>query len=84
MDAERLAVTMVETAIARQQAAHRIRPEDDVPAVRERVRRLARERGVRIRTGIVDDALVVVRADADVWHEPVATMRRKLTPPEAT
>ncbi|MGH1549650.1 hypothetical protein ACRAWB_10955 [Leifsonia poae] len=80
MDAKRLAGTMLETAVAEQQAAHRIAPGDDVPAVRAEVRRLARERGVRIRTGIVGDALVVVRADAEVWHESTATMRRKLTP----
>ena len=80
MDAQQLAGTMLERAIVEQQAAHRIAPEDDVSAVREQVRRLARERGVRIRTGVVGDALVVVRADADVWHESAATMRRKLSP----
>jgi hypothetical protein len=80
MEAERLASALLKTAVAEQQAAHRIAPGDDVAAVRQAVRRLARGRGVRIRTGVVGDALVVVRADADVWHEPVATMRRKLTP----
>ncbi|MDN4613830.1 hypothetical protein P5G50_05130 [Leifsonia sp. F6_8S_P_1B] len=82
MDPHDLAAGLLDRAVADQQASHRVGAGIDVPAVRAEVRRLARERGVRIRTGIVGDALVVVRADADLWHEPVAVMREKLEPGE--
>lgn len=75
-----LARVLFERAVAAEQAVHRVRPQDDVPALRSQVRALAREAGVRIRTGVVDGALVVVRADAAVWHETAARMRVLLTP----
>ena len=62
------------------QVAHRVQPGEDVREVRALVRRMARDQGVRIRTGMIDDALVVVRADAALWDESSRTMREKLTP----
>ncbi|QNE35225.1 hypothetical protein [Leifsonia shinshuensis] len=77
---ERLASRLLESARVHEQASHRIAPTDDIEAVRAQIRRSAREAGIRIRTGIVDGALVVVRADAALWHEPTSVMRAKLTP----
>jgi hypothetical protein len=78
--AEQLSRRLFAGARDREQAAHRILPSDDVEAIRRDVRRLARAEGVHIRTGIVDDALVVIRADAELWTESAATMREKLRP----
>lgn len=79
-DTKRLASRLLESARVHEQASHRIVPADDVEAVRAEVRRLAREADVRIRTGLVDGALVVVRADAGLWHEPTSVMKTKLRP----
>ncbi|GMA87507.1 hypothetical protein GCM10025868_27570 [Angustibacter aerolatus] len=75
-----LADRLLRAAVADEQVAHRLAPHDDVEAVRAQVRRLAREQHVRIRTGLVDGALVVARADAAVWHESAERMRAKATP----
>jgi hypothetical protein len=75
-----LAAELLRRAVDDEQVAHRIHPEDDVDGIRRRVRQLARERGIRIRTGMVDGALIVIRVDARVWNEPEAVMRAKLTP----
>lgn len=80
MDIEATAAELLDAATADQQVVRRLEADAPVPELRAAVRRLARARGVRIRTAMLGDALAVVRADADVWHEPVATMRAKLTP----
>ena len=79
-DAERLASRLLEAARVHEQASHRIAPTDDIASVRAAIRRSARQAGIRIRTGIVDGALVVVRADAALWREPVPVMKAKLRP----
>jgi hypothetical protein len=57
-------------------------PEGELVAqVRAEIRRLARTADVRIRTARMDDAVVAVRLDAQVWNEDAVTMRQKLTPP---
>ena len=54
-----------------------------VTELRATIRRLARQRGVRIRTGMVADVLAVVTLDAQLWHDSTADMRTKLSaPPE--
>lgn len=73
-----LADLLFRSAVADQQAAHRITGRDDVSAIRQEVRRRARTDGVRVRTGIVGGDLVVILADADLWAEPAAVMREKL------
>lgn len=75
-----LAEQLFARAVRDEQTAHRVEPTDDVAAVRAEVRRLAREAGVHIRTGLLDDVLVVARADAALWHDSTAVMREKLTP----
>ncbi|UAJ80275.1 hypothetical protein IT072_04295 [Leifsonia sp. ZF2019] len=75
-----LAARLFAEAEAAGQAAHRVQPGDEVGEVRALVRRSARRRGVRIRTGLIEDTLVVVRADAALWDESSRTMREKLTP----
>ena len=80
MDPHALAHDLFRRAELEEQTAHRLDSGDDVEAVRQQVRRLARERGIGIRTAVMGDVLVVVRADAAIWAEPAATMREKLTP----
>ena len=76
---QNLARRLFETARQEEQTTQPLSEIDDVDAVRAEVRRLAREAGVQIRTGILEERLVVLRADARVWHEDTATMRAKLT-----
>lgn len=80
VEAERLATQIWLTAREHEQCAQQL--PDDILAreVRQRVRRLAREDGIKIRTARMGDSVVVVRLDAQVWNQDVATMRRKLTP----
>jgi hypothetical protein len=75
-----LAQELLDEALRDEQAARRTDAQTDVAAVRAEVRRLARARGVRIRTGMVDDAIVVILADARLWKESAGVMREKLTP----
>lgn len=76
-----LAERMFESCARDQQCARRVPDDVEAEALRARLRVLAREQGLRIRTARIEDAVVVVLADADVWHEDAATMRRKLAPP---
>lgn len=61
-----------------------MRLDEDAPvaALRSAVRSGARERGLAIRTGMVEDVLAVVRADAPLWDEPAAVMRAALAAPD--
>jgi len=80
LDVPNLARQLFELASANEQVAHRIRASDNVAETRSAIRVLAREKGIRIRTAVMGDVLVVVRADAAVWSESTQTMRAKLTP----
>ena len=80
MDVEAVARAMVDTATAEEQCVRRVPGDADAAAVRARVRTLARQRGLRIRTARLDDTVAVVRLDAAVWHQDAATMRRLLAP----
>ena len=66
--------------LAEEQSVRRVTREKEANETRAQVRRLAREAGVRIRTARMGDTVVVVRLDARIWKDDVATMRRKLTP----
>ncbi|RFA09735.1 hypothetical protein B7R54_11350 [Subtercola boreus] len=88
MRTDDLARHLLDRAASDEQVAHRIRAGDDVPRLRAEIRRLARERGIRIRTSILGDVLgdvlVVVRADAAIWNDDIPTMRVKLLPVDET
>jgi hypothetical protein len=79
---ERIALALWHGARDEEQAARRLPPGVDADDVRRLVRELARDAGVRIRTSLLDDVVVAVRADAAIWTDDRATMRAKLTPPE--
>lgn len=81
-DAVRAARELWEAARDGDQAVLRVPDDARAADVRARVRRLAAEGGVRIRTARMGDGVAVVRLDASVWHEDAATMRRKLAVPE--
>lgn len=82
MSPEELAAVLLDEAVEQEQATRRIRSNDDAAAVRAIVRRLARQRGVRIRTARIDETVAVVRTDAAIWTDDAATMRAKLAPPD--
>jgi hypothetical protein len=75
-----LATRLFARAVREEQASHRLHTGEDAAAIRQHVRRLARDAGVRIRTGLVEDSVVVIRADAALWDESAAVMRAKLQP----
>jgi hypothetical protein len=72
---------MFDECVAEGQSARRVPEGELVAQVRAEIRRLARTADVRIRTARMDDAVVAVRLDAQVWNEDAVTMRQKLTPP---
>ena len=80
MNASDLARQLFELALANEQAAYRIRTYDDVAEARSVIRAMARKNGIRIRTAVMGDVLVVVRAEAAIWTESTQTMKDKLTP----
>jgi hypothetical protein len=78
-ESEPLATQMWSTARVNEQCVQAV-PDDSVASeVRQLVRRLAREDGIRIRTARMGDSVVVVRLDAQIWKQDATTMRRKLT-----
>lgn len=79
--ADDLAQALFARAQQEGQAVVRCGPETPDDDVRARVRALARAAGVKVRTGIVDGAVVVARTDAGLWTDDAATMRAKLAAP---
>jgi hypothetical protein len=83
VDIRTVAAELIDRAVTHEHSVLRCDASTPVAALRGEVRRQARERQVRIRTGMVDDVLTVIRADAALWGEPVSVMRGKLkAPPE--
>ncbi|UIJ35603.1 hypothetical protein [Allobranchiibius sp. GilTou73] len=76
-----LAEQLLQRALAKGQSAMRCDDSTDVDALRKVVRKLALDRGVRIRTGMLDRVLVVIRVDAALWDQSAAVMREKLIAP---
>ncbi|GAA4266674.1 hypothetical protein [Frondihabitans peucedani] len=76
-----LAGRLVDRAQERGQAVLRCDTTTPVEQLRHQVRRIAAERRVQIRTGMIDDVFAVVLADAGPWDEPVSIMRRRLPRP---
>ena len=84
MDIQRTASQLLDEASAHQQTAMRLTEDAQIAELRAEIRRQARHRLLRVRTGLVDDALAVVLADADIWHMSTAMMRKKLALPPNT
>lgn len=63
------------------QSARRVAGDSDAEQLRARLRRLGRDRAVRVRTARLDQTVVVARVDAELWGDDRATMRAKLAPP---
>ncbi|WJY01402.1 hypothetical protein [Curtobacterium sp. 458] len=82
MGVDAVAAALVERARAVGQAVVRTDAATPVAELRTAVRRTARARGASVRTGMVDDVLAVVRADAPLWDASTAEMRRVLTAPD--
>lgn len=78
--AAEVARIMFEETSGEGQSARRVPDEAQADAVREELRRLGRDAGVRLRTARLDDLVVVARLDAAIWDDDAATMRSKLTP----
>lgn len=81
MDIPDVAARLLEMAAERGQAVLRCDGTTPVADLRAAVRRAASARHLRVRTGMVDDVLTVVLADAALWGERVGEMRRKLVAP---
>ncbi|WP_150955014.1 hypothetical protein [Microbacterium testaceum] len=81
--ADDLAAQLYVRAVARGQAVVRCDASTPVADIRESVRARAKADGIRVRTGMMQDVLVVARADADLWSDDTPTMRAKLTAPAA-
>lgn len=79
-DWELLAEQLLEDAIADEQAVYELGPGEDPAVLRGHVRALARQRRMKIRTGIIEGVVAVVLADAALWSQPAHVMRQKLTP----
>lgn len=77
-----LAQEMFDECLRDEQSARHIPDDERAAAVREQLRRLGRERHTRIRTARLNETVVLVRVDAQIWKDDAATMRRKLTPQE--
>ena len=79
MTTQELARAMFIECVESEQSVRRVPDDDQAAALRAELRALARRDGVRIRTARMDDTVVGVRLDAQVWHDDAATMKRKLT-----
>ena len=79
MNAHELAAEMFAECVESEQSA-RFVPAEEQAAVREELRALARADHLQIRTAGMEDRVIAVRLDAQLWHESTATMREKLTP----
>jgi hypothetical protein len=82
VDVDAVAEELVGRACSVGQAVLRTDAATPVTELRTAVRRAARARGVAVRTGMVDDVLAVVRADAPLWDASTAEMRRALSAPD--
>lgn len=78
-----LARALVDRARDRGQAVVRCDATIPVDEVRARVRSLARDAGMPVRTAMIDDVLAVARVDAELWSDDTPTMRAKLAAPGA-
>lgn len=81
VDAYELAAQMLTQARVDGQCARTVVSDADADALQHALRKLSRTDQVGIRTARIDNAVVVVRVDAQLWSQDAATMRRKLTPP---
>lgn len=73
---------MVARTAANRQTAPRTEASTPTAAPRQQIRRVARSRYLHVRTAILHGVLLLARTDAELWEQPVAVMREKLTSPE--
>lgn len=66
MDIQRTASQLLDEVSAHQQTVMRLTEDAPIAELRAEIRRQARHRLLRVRTGLIDDALAVVLADAVV------------------
>jgi hypothetical protein len=81
MNVDEVAAAVMARVIDRGQVAMRTDSSTPVRELRGAVRRLARETGIGVRTGMLEDVLVIARTDAALWNEPARVMRNKLIAP---
>ena len=72
---------MLEQCIRVGQSARRVTDDTEAKTLRATLRHAARLRQLRIRTARINDTVVLVRVDSELWTDDTATMRAKLTPP---
>lgn len=82
VDVDAVAGALIDRAVAAGRSVVRTGASTPVDALRAAVRAAARGRGLTVRTGLVDDVLAVVLADAPLWSAPAAEMRRALRAPD--
>lgn len=83
MNVDAVARLLLERAIGCECCVMRCDDTTPVDEIRDSSRQAARQRHVRIRTGMVDDVLAVARLDAALWTQPVPIMRQRLAAPAA-
>lgn len=83
MNVDAVAGLMLERAIGCECCVMRCDATTPVDEIRACIRQYARDRHIRIRTGMIDDVLAVARLDAALWTQPLPTMRERLTAPRA-
>jgi hypothetical protein len=81
MNVDEVAAAVMARVIERGQVAMRTDSTTPVQELRDAVRRIAREVGIGVRTGMLEDVLVIARVDAALWDDPARVMRDKLIAP---
>jgi hypothetical protein len=81
MDVDDVATAAMVRVVDRGQVAMRTDASTPVRELRGAIRRIAREAGIGVRTGMLEDVLVIARVDAAPWDEPSRVMRDKLIAP---
>ncbi len=80
MTVQDTAAQMYAECVRSEQSARTVSADDEASAIRQEIRSLARADGLRIRTTRMDDTVVAVRLDAQLWKQSTAIMRETLTP----
>ena len=73
VDVQLEAAAMMAECVSVGQSARRVTSAAVVEPLRAALRSLARERQLHVRTAVMDDVVVIVRTDADIWNDDSAT-----------